>query len=130
MESISTPAILVLLALIQYMFFSLRVGLSREKFGVIAPKCVGNDTWERLFRVQQNTLEQLIIFIPGVFLFSYYVSNKWVLLPGCTFIVGRFVFYYLYTSNPKNRGFGFIPTFMSNSILVIGSLIGILITKF
>ena len=55
------PAIVTMLALLEYMFFSLRVGLGREKLGVPAPATTGNAEWERMFRGQQNTLEQLIV---------------------------------------------------------------------
>ena len=60
------PAIVTLIAIVEYMVFSFRVGLSREKYGVKAPATSGNEKWERLFRVQQNTLEQLIIFLPAL----------------------------------------------------------------
>ena len=60
------PAIVTLLALLEYMFFAFRVGTSRAKYGVAAPATSGNPEWDRLFRVQQNTLEQLIIFVPAL----------------------------------------------------------------
>ena len=72
-------ALVILLALAQYVVFTLRVGAGRPKYGVDAPKTEGNETWERLFRVQQNTLEQLIIFVPGAWLFGLYISASWVL---------------------------------------------------
>jgi uncharacterized membrane protein YecN with MAPEG domain len=57
--------LIVLLALVQYGWFSMRVGMAREKYNISAPSCAGDETWERLFRVQQNTLEQLIVFVPA-----------------------------------------------------------------
>ena len=48
-------------------FFTARVGISRGKLGVEAPACTGNEQFERMFRVQQNTLEQLIVFVPATY---------------------------------------------------------------
>ena len=63
-------ALIILLALAQYVFFAVRVGAARGKYGVEAPKISGNEAWERLYRVQMNTLEQLIVFIPALWIFS------------------------------------------------------------
>jgi len=78
-----------------------------------------------MFRVQQNTAEQLIIFIPGIIAFATYVSPVWVLLPGILFIIGRQLYSHLYQKNPSSRGPGFALSFFSNVALVVGTLIGI-----
>ena len=120
------PMIIILLAMLQYLFFGFRTGFARVKYGVEAPKCTGNETWERLNRVHLNTLEQLIVFIPALLLFSYYISPKWALLPGVGFLIARQAYSYMYIKNPKGRGFP--PTFFINVILVVGSLIGIIMS--
>ena len=117
--------LIILVALLQYSFFAFKVGFNREKYEVSAPKTVGNEVWERYFRVQQNTLEQLIIFIPGMIAFTMYVSEKWVLLPGVLFIVGRQIYYWMYVKNPEKRAAGMALSFFSNLALVIGSIIAL-----
>ena len=117
--------IIILLALLQYIFFTVRVGFTRGKFSVAAPHTSGNTDWECIHRVHQNTLEQLIIFIPSMITFQMYVSDKWVLLPGVLFIVGRQVYSHFYLIDPEKRAPGVILSFFSNIALVVGSLIGI-----
>ncbi len=117
--------LIILIALLQYIFFTGRVGFTRGKCGVHAPKTVGDETWERFFRVQQNTMEQLVIFIPGMVLFSVYVSQIWVLLPGILFVIGRQIYSHLYIKNPASRGPGMVLSFFSNIALVLGGLIGL-----
>ena len=68
------PAIVTLLALLEYNFFTFRVGTSRAKYEVAAPATSGNPEWERMFRVQQNTLEQLMVFLPALWIFSTFVD--------------------------------------------------------
>lgn len=118
-------SLIVLLALVQYVYFSLRVGAKRGKYKVDAPACSGNENWERNFRVQQNTLEQLVIMIPGTFLFAWYVSPGWVLLPGIVFILGRFLYSAEYIKEPKSRAPGMGVTLLANASLVVGALIGV-----
>ncbi len=119
--------IIICIALAQYIFFIGRVGFNRAKYEVEAPKTIGNDTWERMYRVQQNTLEQLILFIPGMVVFGLYVSQTWVLLPGVLYVAGRQLYSHLYIKNPASRGPGMILSFFSNIALVLGSLIALII---
>lgn len=120
------PIIIICLAMIQYLMFGLRTGVARTKFGIDAPRVSGNETWERYNRVHLNTLEQLIVFIPGLLAFSYYVSPKWALVPGVAFLIARQTYSILYIKNPKGRGFP--PTFFVNIFLTVGSLIGVVVS--
>ena len=122
--------LIVLLALLQYVWFTARVGLARGKHNVNAPACDGDETWNRLFRVQQNTMEQLIVFIPATFAFSYYLSESWMLVPGLAFIIGRFLYSAEYQKDPKTRTPGMAITLLSNVVLVLGALVGLIKVMF
>lgn len=122
--------LIILFALVQYTWFSMRVGMARGKYGVKAPKTSGDETWERIYRVQQNTLEQLVVFVPAMIAFSMYVSNRWVVLPGLLFLVGRQLYSYEYVSNPDSRTPGMALTMLANVVLLIGALIGLLMKMF
>jgi glutathione S-transferase len=122
--------LIVLLALLQYVWFTARVGMMRGKYNVNAPACDGDETWNRLFRVQQNTMEQLIVFIPAVFAFSYYLSESWMLVPGLAFIIGRFLYSAEYQKDPKTRTPGMAITLLSNVVLVLGALFGLIKVMF
>lgn len=116
---------IILLALAQYLYFTMRVGLARGKFGVKAPATSGNEIWERVYRVQQNTLEQLVMFIPAMIAFSMYASSRWALLPGVLFLIGRQLYSFEYVKNPDSRTPGMALSLLSNVVLVIGALIGL-----
>ena len=114
--------LIVLLALLQYVFFTGRVGLARGKYKVDAPACGGDESFSRLFRVQQNTMEQLIVFIPAAYAYAYYMSPLWVLAPGAAFIIGRFLYSSEYLKDPKTRTPGMVLTMLANVVLVLGAL--------
>lgn len=118
-------ALLILIALVQYVYFSIRVGSSRGKYGVDAPRTSGDENWERLYRVQMNTLEQLIVFLPAMLLFSSYVSARWVWIPGLLFIVGRQLYSLEYVKKPSTRVPGMALTLFANAILLGGGLVGV-----
>ena len=66
--------IVTALALLQFVGSAFKVGGARGRYGVKAPAVTGNEIFERHFRVQQNTLEQLVVFLPGLYLFSHYLQ--------------------------------------------------------
>ncbi len=117
--------LIVLLALIQYVWFSTSVGMARGKYNIEAPSCEGDEAFDRLFRVQQNTLEQLIVFVPASFAFAYFLSPVWAPILGSVFIVGRFLYAAEYVKEPKTRTLGFALTFLPNAALLIGALVGV-----
>jgi glutathione S-transferase len=122
--------LIVLLALLQYVWFTVRVGTSRGKYNVNAPQCEGDEAWMRLSRIHLNTMEQLIVLIPATYTFAYYTSPTWVLLPGAAFILGRFLYSAEYIKDPKSRAPGMSITLAANATLIIGSLIGLLMGMF
>jgi uncharacterized MAPEG superfamily protein len=117
-------AVVSLLALIEYMVIAGLVGAARGKHGVKAPATTGNEVFERYFRVQQNTLEQLVIFLPALWMFGTYIGVGAGAIIGLVFIVGRVIYLRGYVADPAKRGTGFIIGFVANAILVLGGLGG------
>jgi glutathione S-transferase len=117
--------IVIMVALVQYLFFGLRTGVARPKYNVMPPKTTGDETWERIYRVHQNTMEQLVTFIPAILGFTYYVSSTWAVVLGVCFIVARQYYSMMYIKHPPTRRFP--PSFFVNVILVVGTLIGIIL---
>ncbi|HTO55805.1 MAG TPA: MAPEG family protein [Myxococcota bacterium] len=117
-------ALVTCLALVEYMWIGFLVGQARGRYGIKAPATSGNEVFERYFRVHQNTLEQLVIFLPGLWVFGSFVSAAVAGALGLVFIAGRFVYLRSYVANPDQRGLGFLLTFAPNAVLVLGGLVG------
>ena len=116
--------IVTTLALLQFIVFLMQVGRARDKYGVLAPATTGNEIFERYFRVQQNTLEQLILFLPGLYLFAHYLNPLWAAGLGLIYLIGRQIYSASYVKDPKTRSAGFGLTFLPTLVLIVGGLIG------
>ena len=112
------------LALIEYFGFGMLAGQARVRHGVEAPAVIGHPDFERRFRVQQNTLEQLVIFIPSILIFSQYWSPLIAAAMGIVFVLGRLVYYRGYVADPSKRGTGFLIGMLAQTVLLLGALIG------
>lgn len=120
-------SLITIAALIEYFVFVLLTGRARGRYNVEAPATTGNPIFERYYRVQQNTLEQLVIFIPGLWLYNEYVGTRSAFLLGLVFVIGRGLYANGYIKEPSQRQTGVLATFAANGILVIGSLIGLMV---
>jgi len=60
------PAFITVLALLLYAGVCGNVLRARRRSRIRAPAVTGADDFERAFRVQQNTLEQLVLFVPAL----------------------------------------------------------------
>jgi uncharacterized membrane protein YecN with MAPEG domain len=119
-------AVVAALALAEYVWFGLQVGQARGRCGVKAPATSGHPEFERYFRVHQNTQEQLVLFLPSLWLFAAYVSPGIGALLGLVFVVGRFVYAQGYVRDPEARGTGFMIGFAATALLLVGGVIGAL----
>ena len=117
-------AIVAALVLLEYLAFVMLTGHARGRAGVPAPSTTGDPHFERWFRVQGNTVEQLVLFFPGLWLFAHYVSAPWAAGLGAMFALGRALFARGYVRDPARRGPGFGISLAANAILVLGGLIG------
>lgn len=117
-------ALVTLLLLSQYFFFTIRVGQSRGE--IKAPAMTGSEEFERKLRVQLNTLEQLIIAIPAMWICAHYFSANVAAILGVGFFIGRALFSMAYTSDPTKRAPGMILGVLSYAIMIGCSLYGII----
>jgi glutathione S-transferase len=116
--------IVTALALLQFVIFGFKVGQARGRYGIKAPAVTGNEIFERYLRVQQNTLEQLIVFLPGLYLFSRYWNPSIAAVLGVIYLVGREVYAATYVKDPSKRAVGYAMTFLPAVVLVLGGLSG------
>jgi len=119
------PALVSALALLMYVAVFVTAGRARSRHSIKAPAVTGAPEFERAFRVQQNTLEQLVWFFPALWLFALFASPLWAGIIGLVWIAGRAYCAVSYYRDPETRGPGFLIGFASAAVLLVGALIGI-----
>lgn len=121
------PALVSLLALLLYFIVTINVGRARAKYGIPAPQMSGNPDFERVLRVQQNMLEQLIFFLPALWIFCWYLNPLWGAGLGSLWVVGRILYAWGYYRAAEQRGTGFALASLSSLVLLLGGLVGVIL---
>src|SRR5512141_479439 len=96
-------ALVTCLAIALYFFTSIQVSKARQAFGIKVPATSGNPDFERVFRVQMNTLEWMPIFLPSLWLFAVYISDPIAAGLGLVWIVGRIIYLIGYSQAAAKR---------------------------
>jgi glutathione S-transferase len=98
------PALITLATLTLLFGCAWLVGAARGKYKVSAPATTGPEGFERAFRVQMNTLEGAVMFLPALWLASIYFSPRIAAAIGAVWVASRIWYAFAYARNPKSRG--------------------------
>jgi uncharacterized membrane protein YecN with MAPEG domain len=119
-------ALVTLVLLCQYIVYMGLCGKARAQGGVKAPAVTGDETFERAYRVQMNTLEQLLVTLPAMWLSAYYFNPLWAAGLGLVFFLGRTIYRAAYMADPTKRSTGMIIGFLANIALVLTGIWGVI----
>jgi glutathione S-transferase len=115
-------ALVTCLAIAFYFFTGIQVSKARIAFGIKVPATSGHPDFERVFRVQMNTLEWMPIFLPALWLFAIYIGDLYAALLGLIWIAGRVLYLIGYSQAAAKRGPGFGVQAFAGFILWAGAL--------
>jgi uncharacterized MAPEG superfamily protein len=111
------------LALIQFYWFGIEVGQMRAKHECKAPAMTGAPEFERMFRVQQNTMEQLVMFVPALWMYASLVNPLWAAGIGVIYLIGRVIYRSSYVKDPASRSIGFTISVLPTSVMLLWILV-------
>ncbi len=123
----SYTALVTLLAVALYFSTGIMVARARRAFGVDVPATTGHTDFERVFRVQQNMLEWMPIFLPALWLFAFNIGDLWAASGGLVWIVGRLVYIVGYSDASERRRTGFFVQMGACAVLWFGALIAVVL---
>ncbi len=120
------PALLTLATSLLLFACAAYVGRCRVKFRIQAPATSGHEQFEIAYRIQMNTLENVVLFLPVLWIFALSLSAWWATLFGCSWLAGRIWYALAYAYDPRKRGPGFLLAMLSFAALGLGSAWGLL----
>lgn len=115
--------IVTVLALLQFVWFGVQVGSLRGKHQIKAPAISGHPEFDRMYRVHYNTMEQLLLFLPALWMFAHMVDPLWATGFGVVYLVARFVYRAAYLKDPSGRSTGFTMTFLPSAVMLVWVLV-------
>lgn len=121
--------VVAMLAVIQYLGFGALVGKARGAYGIKAPAVVGAEPFERVYRVQMNTLEMLVALLPSLYAAAHYWPSLYVAAAGAVYLVGRIVYWRAYVASPSSRSLGFVLSIAPILGLALAALVPALLGK-
>ena len=124
MENYAYPGVVSALALLVYYFTLFKAGMARVRFDVPAPSHDGPEGYLRHVRAHVNTLEHLVLFLPGLWLFAFAVSPLWAAGIGVIWPVGRLMYALGYYQDADKRRLGLYISMPPIYVFVLGSLVG------
>ncbi len=121
----SLTGMVTALCLLMYFWTMRRTVQARNKHNVKPPQTTGPEAFERALRVQVNTTEQLVLFLPALWLFALALGSRLgdpaAAVVGLVFLVGRIVYAYGYSVASEKRLAGFLIGFIATVVAVLGA---------
>jgi len=112
-----------LLVMLTYFWTLWLVGNARKQFGVKAPAVTGHEQFERCFRVQNNTIEQMFLLFPVMWLCAFWVNDLYAAIGGAVWCVGRILYGIGYMKNPASRAVGFYITALPAMAMLVADAV-------
>jgi glutathione S-transferase len=119
--------LVTLLALLLLFVVTINVGRARFKSGIKPPQMSGDPEFERAVRVHQNTLEQIVIFLPALWIFAMVFDPIYAAILGGIWIVGRILYAWGYYQAAEKRGPGFGISSLATIVLLVGGIGGVIL---
>ena len=118
---------ITLATLALYFWTIFNVGRARTKFSVKAPSTDGPPAFLNVMRVQANTVEQLIMFLPALWLCAFLTGDRFAAMGGAVWLVGRLWYAIAYYQDAARRGPGFVIGMLATMVLIVGAITGLVL---
>ena len=102
------------------------VGRARGRYGIKAPAVTGHPDFERVFRVQMNTVEQSVLFFPALWLCANYFRADVAGIAGLVWVLGRVWYAIGYYRSAAARGACFTLSVLGFAGLLAGGAFGLI----
>ena len=128
MAAFPLTTLTIIVAIVLYFVFGGLVGAARAKYDVPAPLPSGHPEFDKRNRVHINTLEQLALFLPAIFLAAPVLGDVITAVTGLVWCLGRIIYARGYYTDAAKRGPGFGITMLATLVLIVAAGYGAITT--
>jgi len=121
-----STAFVTLVDMAIYFALTFNVGRARSKYKVQAPATDGPDAFQRVLRVQENTVEQLALHLPLLWIAAFAMDDIFAAAFGAIWAFSRVIYARGYYQKAKRRHKGFLIGMLVNIVLFIGALTSVI----
>jgi uncharacterized MAPEG superfamily protein len=125
MHDFRWPALVTLGVVALQFMMAVNVGRSRAKHRIDAPATSGHPEFERVFRVQMNTQESALMFLPALWIFAAFVNEIWAAALGVVWLAARVWYSIAYAQAAARRGPPFGLSVLVIVVLTAGAAWGV-----
>lgn len=122
---LSLPALMTLLAVLWLVITAIMVGRARGKYKVRAPATTGDPAFERAYRVQMNEVENLVAFLPSMWIFAWFGNPRLAAIAGGVYLVGRIAYAVGYWRDARHRRYGYRIATATLAITWVAALVSV-----
>ena len=125
--TILSAAVTILTAMVLFFAMGL-VGRTRGRHKIFPPNMSGHPEVERALRVQGNTVEQVVIFLPLLWVATLYFHGWIPAALGLVWCIGRVLYALGYMKEANKRGPGFAIASLASLALLVLSIWGVAVS--
>ncbi|HET6587223.1 MAG TPA: MAPEG family protein [Oleiagrimonas sp.] len=123
---IHLPELVILLTVILLFATAFMTGRARSKYQIKAPATGGHPVFERAYRIQMNTLEQTVMFLPTLWLAARFGNPSWAGILGLIWLFARTWYVIAYVRDPAKRGPAFGLGMLAWGLLLLLAIYGVI----
>lgn len=123
---IHLPDLVVLLTVLLLFAVTVLTGRARRKYAIKAPATSGHPMFERVYRIQMNTLEHAVIFLPALWVAARWGNPTWAGILGLVWLLGRVWYVPAYLSDPARRGPPFGLGMIALMLMIVLAIWGVI----
>lgn len=127
MSAYPLTTLATLLVILVFAGFATVVSRARTAYGIHAPAVTGNPDFERRHRVHMNTLEQMPVLLPLLWLTAVWIGDPWAGLAGLVWCVGRVIYARAYYRDAAKRDFGFFIGAVPVGAMLIAVIVAVVV---
>ncbi len=118
-------ALITLFIVLMLHWNAMRVGRARREYNIAAPAVSGHPVFETAYRIQMNTIEGVLTFLPTMWLTALLLQDALAAALGLSWVMARIWFALAYAREPEQRYRPLTVSMLCLALCVLAAFVGL-----